>query len=123
MFIRPHPRSWLHWTARLAGGLSLVFGGLVLLGDGPSGPVDGERHLSLALLLFAALAYLAAWWREIEGGTALATTAVALGGVVFSGIEPDSFATSLAVSLPLFLAGGLFVLSGWRSLGDSQTAG
>jgi hypothetical protein len=64
------------------------------------------------LLAFAALAYLAAWRFETESGTALATIAVALGGVVFTFAAQDSFAVSLVYSLPLFLAGVLFVLAG-----------
>jgi hypothetical protein len=80
-----------------------------------------ESRMMHSLLLFAAVAYLAAWWREIEGGTALATIAVALGGVAFTAAQEQPFAASLVVSLPLLLAGGLFYLSGRYSLRTTLT--
>ena len=111
MSILPSRPIWLRWVARLTGGTGLAYCGLNALGDQwrESG-VEGGRMLPL-LLLFAVIAYVAAWWRELEGGAALATIAAALGGIVFTFAERQAFALSLAMSLPLFLAGGLFLIS------------
>jgi hypothetical protein len=100
-------RAWVRWAARVAGGVSLAYCAQNTLGDTPK-----ESRVLPVLLLFAALAYLVAWWREIEGGTALATIAVALGGVAFTVAGKRPFVESLALSLPLFLSGGLFYLAG-----------
>jgi hypothetical protein len=114
-------RTWPRWAARITGGASLGYCLLVIRGDGLGESAAAERGMLPALLLFAALAYGAAWWREIEGGTALATIAVALGGIAFASAEQDPFLASLAASLPLFLTGGLFVWSGWYDLGARST--
>jgi hypothetical protein len=91
-----------------------------LVFSGRLDPAAADDRLLPTLVVFAVLAYLAAWWREIEGGTALATVAVALGGVAFTFAARDPFPASLAASLPLFLAGALFVLAGWQRPGAKQ---
>jgi hypothetical protein len=111
-------RTSLRWAARFAGGTGLAYSGLYVLGGRLGDSGADETRLLPVLLFFAALAYLAAWWREIEGGTALAVVAVALGGVAFTFAPPDPFLASVALSLPLFVAGGLFVASGWFRLGN-----
>ena len=108
----------LKWSARIIGGLSVLFFGAFFVGEGmPDLIKGGDGHLqSMTLLMgFALLGYIFAWFREKEGGYVLVFSGVIMGLTMFykGGLKDITFV--LVYSLPFLISGLLFLRAGKSS--------
>lgn len=105
-----HRQHQIRWLARLAG---LLTTGWAITYQSPLEPgrISSDRGILVTVtILVAVAAYIVAWRREAFAGTAMALAGVMLGGLAFAFSERDSFKASLALGLPWFVSGLLFVL-------------
>jgi hypothetical protein len=108
----------LKWSARIIGGLSLLFFGVFLIGEGIPDLLksyNGNLASMLILLGFAAMGYLFAWFREKEGGIILIISGCIMGLNMFYSGGLKDIVFVLVYSLPFIIAGILFFLVGKKT--------
>ncbi len=113
--------KWLRWLARGLGTLAAAFWvvfGLIAhgVGDLISGvPLTLEGALLGALVIFAVVGVIIAWWKEGIGGTIMVMRGIDL--CIFAYVTAGrnrGFAMAVSGG-PFLVAGLLFLASGWRS--------
>ncbi len=106
------------WSARIIGGLGLLFFGSYFIGEGiPDLIKGGDGHLQSMMLLmgFALLGYIFAWFREKEGGYVLVFSGVVMGLTMFYDGGLNDISLILVYSLPFIVSGLLFLWAGKSS--------
>ena len=110
----------IRWAARLIGLLALgLFVAFVIM-SGPSVfasiSLTSLQGLPLLIALLLALGgVLVAWRRELVGGIMTIVGSAAIIGLVCLGSGADMFLCSLFFTLPLLVAGVLYLAAGYRS--------
>jgi len=106
------------WSARIIGGLALLFFGSFFIGEGiPDLIKGGDGHLQSMMLLmgFALLGYIFAWFREKEGGYVLLFSGVIMGLTMFYDGGLRNISMTLVYSVPFIVSGLLFLRAGKSS--------
>jgi hypothetical protein len=101
------------WSARIIGGLAVLFFGSFFIGEGiPDLIKGGDGHLQsmMLLMVFALLGYIFAWFREKEGGFVLIFSGVIEGLLAYYGHLQEYIYPTLVCSLSFLISGILF----WR---------
>jgi hypothetical protein len=103
------------WSARIIGGLAVLFFGAFYFGSEIPELIDGAGgHLQSIIILwgFAFFGYVFAWFREKEGGYVLVISGIIMGLTLFyRGVIKD-IPMVLIYSIPFILSGVLFI---WHS--------
>jgi hypothetical protein len=103
------------WSARIIGGLAVLFFGVFFTGEGiPDLFKGGDGHLQSMVLLmgFALLGYIFAWFREKEGGLVMIISGVIMGLNIFYSGGMKDWIFIPGYSLPFIVAGVLFLITG-----------
>ncbi len=106
------------WSARIIGGLALLFFGSFFIGEGiPDLIKGGDGHLQSMMLLmgFALLGYIFAWFREKEGGYVLLFSGFIMGLTMFYDGGLKDISITLIYSVPFIVSGLLFLRAGKSS--------
>jgi hypothetical protein len=106
------------WSARIIGGLALLFFGSFFIGEGiPDLIKGGDGHLQSMMLLmgFALLGYIFAWFREKEGGYVLVFSGFIMGLTIFYDGGLKDISMILVYSVPFIVSGLLFLCAGKSS--------
>ena len=99
------------WSARIIGGLALLFFGAFFIGEGIPDLIkgsDGQLRSIMILMGFAFIGYLFAWFREKEGGYILVFSGVIMGLTLFYRGGQTDIIMVLVYSIPFILSGLLF---------------
>ena len=103
--------STLQWTARILGGLAVVFFGIFAMGEGTPDLFHADNmqlKALMTLLVFAAFGYFFSWFKEKEGGIVLSVSGVLLGMNVFYSGGMNDMGMTLIYMLPFLVPGLMF---------------
>jgi uncharacterized membrane protein (UPF0136 family) len=109
----PEKTNILKLSARLIGGLAVLFFGAFFIGEGIPDLIkgsDSQLQSIMILMGFAFFGYIFAWFREKEGGYVLLFSGVIIGLTLFYRGNQKDIIMVFVYSIPLIASGLLFVL-------------
>ena len=116
-------KQYLTWAARTLGGVSVLFFGIFVIGEGVKGlreSQDFQFRSMLLLLAFASFAYFFAWWKPKEGGIAMTLAGLVMGLDMFYHGGIGDINAVLIYALPFVVPGVLFWVGGGIGSGSRQ---